>query len=137
MEVYILFSVFFILLILGFPIAITLGIASMAYLLIADISLTVIPQKMFAGIDSFVLLCIGGFILAGNLMNRGNITEQIIGLSNAMLGHIRGGLGLANVSGSMLFGGVSGTAVADTASIGSVMIPGMAKSGYDKPFAAR
>ncbi|GAL35872.1 TRAP-type C4-dicarboxylate transport system large permease component [Vibrio maritimus] len=136
MEVYVLFLVFFGLLILGFPIAITLGIASMSYLVMADISLTVIPQKMFAGIDSFVLLCIGGFILAGNLMNRGNITEQIIGLSNAMLGHIRGGLGLANVSGSMLFGGVSGTAVADTASIGSVMIPGMAKSGYDKPFAA-
>ncbi|WP_434354967.1 TRAP transporter large permease [Parasalinivibrio latis] len=136
MEVYALFTVFLVLLALGFPIAITLGMSSLVYLWLTDISFTVIPQKMFSGIDSFVLLCISGFILAGNLMNRGNITEQIIGLSNALLGHIRGGLGLANVSGSMLFGGVSGTAVADTASIGSVMIPGMAKSGYDKPFAA-
>ncbi|MDK9760154.1 TRAP transporter large permease subunit, partial [Vibrio sp. D173a] len=66
-----------------------------------------------------------------------NITEQIIGLSNAMLGHIRGGLGLANVSGSMLFGGVSGTAVADTASIGSVMIPGMAKSWLRQTICSR
>lgn len=136
MEVAVLFVCFFGLLLLGLPIAITLGISSLAYLFMADISFTVIPQKMYAGIDSFVLLCVPGFILAGNLMNAGNITEQIIRFSNALVGHIRGGLGLANVAGSMLFGGVSGTAVADTASIGSVMIPGMAKHGYDKPFAA-
>lgn len=136
MEVGILFIVFFGFLFLGLPIAITLGISSATYLIIMDIPLTVIPQKMYAGMDSFVLLCVPGFILAGNLMNRGNITEQIINLSNAMVGHIRGGLGLANVAGSMLFGGVSGTAVADTASIGGVMIPGMTKAGYDAPFSA-
>lgn len=136
MEVGILFLVFFGFLFLGLPIAISLGVSAGAYLFLMDIPLTVIPQKMYAGMDSFVLLCVPGFILAGNLMNRGNITEQIINLSNAMVGHIRGGLGLANVAGSMLFGGVSGTAIADTASIGGVMIPGMAKAGYDKPFAA-
>ena len=69
-------------------------------------------------------------------MNVGNITEHIVRFANALLGHIRGGLGLANVGGSMIFGGISGTAVADSASIGAVMIPGMARSGYDKPFAA-
>ncbi|SHG08821.1 TRAP transporter large permease [Vibrio gazogenes] len=136
MEVIILFATFFILLFVGLPIAITLALASMSYLFLMDIPYTVIPQKMYAGMDSFVLLCVPGFILAGNLMNRGNITEQIINLSNAMVGHIRGGLGLANVAGSMLFGGVSGTAVADTASIGGVMIPGMSKAGYDTPFSA-
>lgn len=136
MDVIVLFLVFFGLLILGLPIALTLGLSSLTYLFMADIPFTVIPQKLYSGIDTFVLLCIPGFVLAGNLMNSGNITDQIIRLSNAMVGHIRGGLGLANIAGSMLFGGISGTAVADTASIGSVMIPGMAKHGYDKPFSA-
>lgn len=136
MEVIILFSVFIVLLVVGMPIAFALGIASLSYLLLEGISLTIVPQRMYAGIDTFVLLCIPGFVLAGNLMNVGNITEHIVRFSNALLGHIRGGLGLANVGGSMIFGGISGTAVADSASIGSVMIPGMAKAGYDKPFAA-
>ncbi|WP_043531540.1 TRAP transporter large permease [Litchfieldella xinjiangensis] len=136
MEVIVLFSVFLVLLILGMPIAFALGISSLSYLLLEGISLTIVPQRMYAGIDTFVLLCIPGFVLAGNLMNVGNITEHIVRFCNALMGHIRGGLGLANVGGSMIFGGISGTAVADAASIGSVMIPGMAKSGYDKPFAA-
>ncbi|GGY02756.1 ABC transporter permease [Litchfieldella qijiaojingensis] len=136
MEVTLLFSVFLVLLLVGVPIAFSLGIASLVYLLVEGISLTIVPQRMYAGIDTFVLLCIPGFVLAGNLMNVGNITEHIVRFCNALMGHIRGGLGLANVGGSMIFGGISGTAVADAASIGSVMIPGMAKSGYDKPFAA-
>ncbi|QEL11893.1 TRAP transporter large permease [Kushneria phosphatilytica] len=136
MEVLVLFAVFGVLLLIGIPIAFALGLASMSYLMLAGIPLTIVPQKLYGGIDSFVLLCIPGFVLAGNLMNTGNITEQIIRFSNALLGHIRGGLGFANVGGSMIFGGISGTAVADAASIGSVMIPGMARAGYDKPFAA-
>lgn len=136
MEVAVLFCVFIVLLLIGIPIAFSLGIASLSYLLLADISLTIVPQRMYGGIDSFVLLCIPGFVLAGNLMNVGNITDHIVRFSNALVGHIRGGLGLANVGGSMIFGGISGTAVADAASIGSVMIPGMARAGYDKPFAA-
>lgn len=136
MEVVVLFCVFLGLLLIGIPIAFALGLASLAYLLLEGISLTIVPQKMYTGIDSFVLLCIPGFVLAGNLMNVGNITDHIVRFSNALMGHIRGGLGLANVGGSMIFGGISGTAVADAASIGSVMIPGMARSGYDKPFAA-
>lgn len=136
MEVMVLFGAFLLLLVLGLPIAFALGISSLAYLLLEGISLTIVPQRMYSGIDTFVLLCIPGFVLAGNLMNVGNITEHIVRFSNAVVGHIRGGLGLANVGGSMIFGGISGTAVADAASIGSVMIPGMARSGYDKPFAA-
>lgn len=123
-------------LILGLPVAVTLGISSFCYLLAAGIPLVVMPQKMYAGIDVFVLLCIPGFILAGNLMNNGGITERIVRFANALVGWIRGGLGLTNVAASMLFGGISGTAVADSASIGGVMIPGMKKAGYPADFSA-
>jgi len=136
MSLAILIAVFVAGLALGFPVAITLGLASMAYLASADIPLVVMPQKMYAGIDVFVLLCIPGFILAGNLMNSGGITERIIRFANAIVGWARGGLGLTNVAGSMLFGGISGTAVADAASIGGMMIPGMKKAGYPADFSA-
>jgi C4-dicarboxylate transporter, DctM subunit len=136
MDVAILLGVFFFLLFAGVPIAFSLGISSVTYLILVDISLTIVPQRFFAGMDTFVLLCIPGFILAGNLMNAGNITHHIVRFSESLVGHIRGGLGLANVGGSMIFGGISGTAIADTTSIGAVMIPGMAERGYDKPFAA-
>ncbi len=130
-----LFIVFFVTLCLGVPVAFALGLASLAYVLAAGIPLVAIPQKMYAGIDVFVLLCIPGFILAGNLMNASGITTRIIALCNALVGHLRGGLGLANVGASMLFAGISGTAVSDTASIGSVMIPAMKDEGYETDFA--
>ena len=136
MELLILIGVFVCGLVIGVPVAVTLGLASLAYLMISDIPAVVIPQKMYAGIDVFVLLSIPGFILAGNLMNRGGITERIIRFANALVGWIRGGLGLTNVGASMLFGGITGTAVADAASIGSVMIPGMKKAGYPADFSA-
>ncbi|MTI16217.1 TRAP transporter large permease [Rhodobacteraceae bacterium RKSG542] len=123
-------------LIIGIPVAITLAVSSVLYLLYMDIPLVVMPQKMYAGIDSFVLLCIPGFILAGNLMNNGGITERIIRFANAGVGWLRGGLGLTNIAASMLFGGVSGTAVADAASIGGMMIPGMKRAGYPGDFSA-
>ncbi|MGZ3215127.1 TRAP transporter large permease [Paracoccus sp. T5] len=123
-------------LVIGLPVAVTLGLSSMAYLIFADIPLVVIPQKMYAGMDSFVLLCIPGFILAGNLMNSGGITERIVRFANALVGWMRGGLAQANIAASMLFGGVSGTAVADVASVGGMMIPGMKKVGYPGAFAA-
>ncbi len=123
-------------LLIGLPVAITLGLSSLAYIVSAGLPVVVMPQKMYAGMDVFVLLSIPGFILAGNLMNHGGITERIIRLANAMVGWIRGGLGLSNVASSMLFGGISGTAVADAASIGGVMIPGMQKVGYPADFSA-
>ncbi|UOQ94707.1 TRAP transporter large permease [Halobacillus shinanisalinarum] len=134
MMALILFLSFLVLIFVGMPIAFSLGLSSLIYLSLADIPLTIIPQKMFEGINSFVLLCIPGFILAGNLMNAGGITDRIINFTNNLVGHIRGGLGLANVGASMGFAGISGTALADTASIGSVMIPSMKKEGYDAPF---
>lgn len=136
MSLAILISVFVGGLAIGIPVAVTLGLASMCYLLTSDIPLVVMPQKMYAGMDVFVLLSIPGFILAGNLMNHGGITERIIRFANAIVGWMRGGLGLSNIVGSMLFGGISGTAVADAASIGGVMIPGMKKAGYPADFSA-
>ena len=120
----------------GIPIAFSLGLSSLIYLLIAGVPLTIIPQTMFAGINSFVMLAIPAFILAGNLMNAGGITNRIIDFANAIVGHIRGGLALTNVASSLGFAGISGTALSDTASIGSVMIPAMKKQGYGAGFSA-
>ena len=136
MGLTLLLGVFVLGLAIGLPVAVTLGLSSMAYLLFADIPLVVIPQKMYAGMDSFVLLCIPGFILAGNLMNSGGITERIIRFANALVGWMRGGLAQANIAASMLFGGISGTAVADVASVGGMMIPGMKRAGYPGAFSA-
>lgn len=136
MDVAILLGVFVAGLVIGLPVAITLGVSSAAYLLYAGVPLVVLPQKMYAGMDVFVLLSIPGFILAGNLMNRGGITQRIIRFANALVGWVRGGLGLTNVASSMLFGGITGTAVADAASIGGVMIPGMKKAGYPGDYSA-
>ncbi|MFN8679873.1 TRAP transporter large permease [Paracoccus sp. P2] len=136
MDLFLLLTTFIVTLALGVPVAVCLGLASLAYILSAGLPVVIIPQRMYAGMDVFVLLCIPGFILAGNLMNFGGITERIIRLANAMVGWMRGGLAMANVADSMMFGGVSGTAVADVAATGGVMIPGMKKSGYPGDFAA-
>ncbi|GAA4228837.1 tripartite ATP-independent transporter DctM subunit [Sagittula marina] len=136
MELTILLGCFLAGLAIGLPVAVTLGVSSMAYLLYQGMPLVVIPQKMYSGMDSFVLLCIPGFILAGNLMNAGGITARIVRLAQALVGWMRGGLGLTNVAASMLFGGISGTAAADAASIGGMMIPGMKKAGYPADFSA-
>ena len=87
-----LFISFLVFLLLRFPIAVVLGLSSAMYLLLAGLPLTIIPQRMYAGMDVFVLLCIPGFILAGNLMNGGGITERIIRFANAIVGWMRGGL---------------------------------------------
>ena len=120
---------------LRLPIAFALGLACLLYLLLDGTPLVVMPMKMYSGVDVFVLLSIPGFITAGNLMNAGGLTERIIAFANHLVGHIRGGLALANVGASMLFAGISGTAISDTASIGAVMIPAMKKEGYDADFA--
>lgn len=129
-----LILVFIACLVLRFPIAFSLGLACLIYILMADFPLIILPMKMYSGIDVFVLLSVPGFILAGNLMNHGGLTEKIITFCNHLLGHIRGGLALANIGASMLFAGISGTAVSDTASIGAVMIPAMKKEGYGEGF---
>lgn len=132
--IWILIIVFVLGLVLRFPIAFALGLACLSYLVIKGIPLIIIPMKMYSGIDVFVLLSVPGFIMAGNLMNQGGLTEKIITFCNHLLGHIRGGLSLVNIGASMLFAGISGTAISDTASMGSIMIPAMKKEGYDTDF---
>ena len=122
----------------GVPIAIALGIACAAYLIFTgNIGLLLaMPQRMVAGVDVFVLLTIPLFVLAGNLMNAGGITDRIVDCARALVGHIRGGLSLVNVVASMFFSGVSGAASADSSALGTVLIPAMVKEGYDKSYAA-
>ena len=106
--VVVLFVVFLACIVLRMPIAFSLGFSSFIYILFSDIPLSILPERMFSGIDSFVILCVPGFILAGNLMNVGGITDRIIHFCMALIGHVRGGLGLANVGSSMVFAGISG-----------------------------
>lgn len=133
---FILFGTMIFLMLLGLPIAFTIGISSLLWLITSSpFPLAIVPQKVFAGIDSWSLLSIPLFLLVGSLMNNGGITNKLIKLVNSFVGHIKGGLGLANVGVSMLFAGISGTALADTASIGAVLIPAMEDDGYDSEFA--
>jgi tripartite ATP-independent transporter DctM subunit len=132
----VLISLSFLLLFFYVPLAFAIGLSTLCYMLIQGAPLIIIPQQIYKGADNFVLLALPLFILAGNLMNTGGITRRIIKLAQAMIGHIRGGLSLVNIMASMFFAGVSGSAVADTASMGTVLIPAMKKEGYDAGFAA-
>ncbi len=129
-----LFITFAVCLAIGVPVAFSLGISSLVYFVGNGMSLYMFAQRFFAGLNSFTLLCIPSFVFAGSLMNQGGITERLIGFCNKIVGHITGGLSIANVVASMLFAGISGTALADTVSVGGVLIPAMKKDGYDADF---
>ena len=118
--------------IIGIPVAFSLGLSSIVYLIVNDQMHLMIgfPQKMIAGIDNFVLLTIPFFILAGNLMNSADLTRQIVRFAQMLVGRVRGGLAAVNVVASMMFSGVSGAATAEASAIGSVMIPTMKRDGY-------
>jgi tripartite ATP-independent transporter DctM subunit len=120
------------------PIALALGLAATLYLLLTgNIGLLkIFPQRMINSIDQFVLLSVPLFLVVGNLMNFGGITDRVLGFANACVGHIRGGLAHVTIVSSMFFGGVTGAAAADTSALGSVLIPAMAKEGYPKAYAA-
>jgi tripartite ATP-independent transporter DctM subunit len=134
MELLILIGSFFLLVILGVPIAFGLGISSLVVCLLLGLPITTLINQTFHGINSFVLLAVPFFLIAGNLMNLGGVTDRLTRLSRCLVGHIRGGLGHVNVLVSMIFAGLSGSAAADTAGVGAVLIPAMLKSGFDKPF---
>lgn len=136
MTLYLL--VFVIPLLLGVPVALSLGIASLAYLLLTDSLhlLLAMPQRMIAGVDNFVLLTIPFFILAGNLMNAANLTHRIVRFAKLLVGQVRGGLALVTVLASMMFSGVSGAATAEASALGSVLIPAMKRDGYSPAYAA-
>ena len=131
-----LFGWFLVLLVLGVPVAFVLGIATTIYLITAEaMPLSSIPQRIFAGLDQFVLMSIPFFILSGALMNEAQLTGRLIQFANHLVGRWRGGLAQANVLASIFFGGITGAATADVAALGPILIPAMEKQGYRRDFA--
>ncbi|WP_163538629.1 TRAP transporter large permease [Gracilibacillus sp. YIM 98692] len=134
MEIAILLGSFAILLILRVPIALTLIISSLLTGIYMELDPAAIMQRMVGGLNSFSLLAIPFFILAGEIMNEGGISRRLINFANVIIGKIRGGVAMVNVLASTFFGGISGSALADTSSLGSVLIPMMKKNGYDSDY---
>jgi tripartite ATP-independent transporter DctM subunit len=127
---------FLLLVVLGFPIVFSLAITSFLYLAVFDIKIITMAQKMIVGIDTYALLAVPFFILAGNLMNMGGVTQRLFRFASAMVGHVPGGLGHANVLASMIFAGMSGAAIADAGGLGTIEIKAMRDEGFDIGFSA-
>jgi len=133
-------SIFFlsaaIMMIIGIPISITIGGASLIYILMTGIQPMIIIQRLFSGVNVASLLAIPFFILAGDLMNNGGIAKRLVRFANVFVGGYTGGLAIVTVMGCMFFAAISGSGVATAAAMGAIMIPEMVKNGYDKKFAA-
>ena len=135
MALTILCLVFLALLILGVPVAFSIGLAAVATILYEGLPVAVVFQRMTAGMGVFSFLAIPFFIFAGELMLYGGIADRIVQFAKNLVGHVRGGLGMSNVVACTLFGGVSGSPVADVSAMGAVMIPMMKREGYDADYA--
>ena len=133
---YFLVGVLLLLVFLGFPVCFSIALTSLLYMLKEGMILVTIPQRMVAGIDTFVFLAVPFFILTGNLMNTGGVTKRIFRFANSLVGFIPGGLGHANVVASIIFAGMSGAAIADAGGLGTIEIEAMKKQGYDPEFSA-
>ena len=134
MGILILLGSFFLMVLLRFPIAYSVGLSSVFCMLYMGKSLMDVGRLMVAGISSFSLMAVPFFITMGVLMGTGGISEKLIDLANACVGWMRGGLAMVNIVASYFFGGISGSAAADTASLGSILIPMMVDQGYDDDF---
>jgi tripartite ATP-independent transporter DctM subunit len=131
MAVTVMIATFVVMLLLTAPVAFAIGVSATIGLIIADAApLLIVPQRIVAGADSFVLLAIPLFILAGALMETGGISARLVELARTLVGHIRGGLGMAVVVAEMLFSGISGSTVADVSAIGALMIPSLVRIGF-------
>ena len=134
-EVLVLLGAFFVLCMIGMPVAYALGLAALVGSMWIDVPLEAVMIQISSGVNSFSLLAIPFFVLAGAIMAEGGMAVRLVNLARVFVGAVRGGLALVNVIASTFFSGVSGSSVADTASIGSVLIPQMVKQGYPKVFA--
>ena len=130
-----LFSALAVLLLIGAPVFVAIAGASVVYIVANGIPPLIAIQKMVSGVDSFPLLCVPFFVLAGSLMNAGAITDRLFEFAHRMVGHWRGGLGQVNILNSMIFSGMSGTAIADAGGLGAMEVRAMRNRGYDMPFA--
>ncbi|MGA8515476.1 MAG: TRAP transporter large permease [Burkholderiaceae bacterium] len=135
MELVVLGISFTLLLLIGVPVAFAIGLSSVATILAAGLPIAVVFQKMVGGMQVFSFLAIPFFVFAGELMLYGGIADRIVKFANSLVGHVRGGLGMSNVLGCTIFGGIAGSPLADVSAIGSVMIPLMKKEGYDADYA--
>lgn len=134
---FVLIFVLFICMFINIPVSISIGVSSLAYIVIFDAApLTLLAQRMAAGIDSFPLLAIPFFLFAGTLMAESGITPRIMKFASSLVGRIPGGLAIVMVIACMLFGAISGSGVADVVAIGSILLPAMEKNGYDRGFSA-
>src|SRR3546814_458939 len=123
------------LIVFGIPFAFAIGLVMIAGLYLADIDLIVLPQTFIAGTQSFSLLAIPFFMLAGELMSAGGLSERLVKVAEVLVRHLRGGLGHVTVLAALIFAAISGSAPATTAAIGVEMVPAMASRGYSKAFA--
>jgi C4-dicarboxylate transporter DctM subunit len=130
-----LFSVFIVLMLLRVPIAVSLALATLAVLVQTDFNLNMVPQRMFTAVDSFPLMAIPGFVLAGVILARGGISKYLIEAIRTWVGHLPGGLSVVTILACMVFAAISGSSPATAAAIGSIMIPAMVSAGYDKKYA--
>ena len=129
------FLILILTIVFGFPIFFSLCISGIVVTLVLGAPLSLVITKIFGGIDSFTLMAIPFFILAGNIMTEAKITDRIVDFADSLVGRFRGGLGHANILSSMIFSGIQGSGVADASAIGTIMIPAMVKQGYEKDFA--
>ena len=137
MTAEILLLVLMLLFALNAPIAVAIGVASLAGILVqGDFSLMMVIQRMFAGTDSFHLMAVPLFMFTGVIMDKGGLSRRLVALADALVGWLPGGLAAVSIVAAMFFAGISGSAAADTAAVGAILIPAMKKAGYDSDFAA-
>ena len=137
MELSLMFFALIVLLVIGVPIAYAIGTSGILYMLLSNPTfLLTFPQRVWSGTESFIIIAMPLFMLTGELMNHSGLTRRLIDFSMLLVRPLRGGLGEVNVVASMIFGGISGSSVADTSALGSILIPDMVKKGYPKGFAA-
>lgn len=134
--VLVLLGSLFVFIVIGMPIAFSIGLSSLIYLAVCDYPSFLVAQRTVQGVYSYPFLALPFFVFAGMLMDSGGITERLMKLASALVGHFKGGLAAVTVTASVLFGALSGSGVGDTAAIGSIMIPAMTKKGYEASFAA-
>ena len=129
-------TIFFALAIIGVPVGIVVALTTLFGFYYTDntLFLSMISQRMFSAMDSFTFLALPFFLLAGDIMNKVGLTGRLVDFANLFFGRLKGGLAQVNIVTSIIFGGISGAAVADTAALGSIFIPSMTKQGYEKDF---
>lgn len=136
MELLLYFLLLIALMFIGLPVAIAIGATASIWVIASGLPLIIIPDKFFAGMDAFVLMAIPFFMVAGEVMNRSEVTNKLIDFSNFLVGRFRGGLAYVNIVASLIFAGITGAAVADVSALGTIFIPSMEKAGYKRSYAA-